>query len=664
MTQDIPRGMFWFWVWGDEEIENPKSLKCQLLSIQQAGYSAVLAVLGNTRYEIVDSKVTRAVSQASQWAAKRGILFWFQADPRKASRFLISKTGEKTQNLFMLKDLNGGFHASNLCLGKIVDGRFEIHCSYMHGRLVPECEEGTLSFEPSGLERAFSFKMKDGVVLNRTIRDVSGETRFHVNLREGRVEVFGSFSPPDDEEWWAMAFPRFDTNLTDFAGQESNDALYGLIEDLFDAGAYLNGVTWDRGGYCGESGRLPVSLSIYNIFIFEYGYDLRDRLVALALPVDNGSHASVRHDYYSMLTEVMSDAFREFQQNVHGFFGGVETGIFHEWECGKSVFPATHREFADPWIRLASSTSGMAVLFLRKEDLVGTSIDAIAHLALIKSMGAFSKTESALVRIQAPLWDEQTIEYCSGVTALYSVRWMADASPETGAAAKPDYGLFSKANETAKRVEGITGFRFPESDTLLAYPYETWIAADPGIRMNLSERLHRFIGMLILNGIQLDVISSSFLRLGKPSVDGFRIGHRSYRALICPYPEILRQDAADFLALLKKRGLPALIGGSAPRMTPAGKALLFSSPQDFDPDSADLSWLDRAGIRPLLQSPPGALGSLIRNSGETFFLFCPSAPGKTFEGEARYGEVAFPIPRSSKLVIFKLSAGRSVERVL
>lgn len=575
MTQDIRRGMFWVWVWGDEEIEDPKTLKSQLLSIHQAGYSAVLAVLGNTRYEIVDRKVTRAVSQTSQWAAKRSIVFWFQADPRKASRFLISKTGEKTQNLFMLKDLRDGFHASNLCLGKIVDGRFEIHCSTMHGRRVPECEEGTLSFEPSGLERAFIFKMKDGVVLNRTIRNISGEARFYANIREGRVEIFGSFSPPDGEDWWAMAFPRFDTNLTDFAGRESNDALYGLIEDLFDAGAYLNGITWDRGGYCGEPGRLPVSLSIYNIFNSEYGYDLRDRLVALALPVDDGSHASVRHDYYSMLTEVMSSAFREFQQNVHGFFGSVETGIFHEWECGNSAFAAPYRECADPWIRLAPSTSGMAVLTLRKEDPGGASIDALAHLALTKSMGAFSQGESALVRIQAPRWDEQTIEYWSGVTVLYSVRWMADASPETEVLTEPDYGLFAKANETAKRVEGITGFRFPESDTLLAYPYETWIAADPGDRMDLSERLHRFIGTLILNGIQLDVISSSFLRLGKPSADGFRIGYRRYRALICPYPEILRQDASEFLSLLKNRGLPALIGGSTPRMTPARESITF-----------------------------------------------------------------------------------------
>jgi hypothetical protein len=657
-------GVFWVWIWGDEEIEDPKRLKSQLLSIHQAGYSAVLATLGNTRYEIIDRRVTRAVVQASQWARRRHILFWFQADPRKASRSLITKTGEKTQNLFVLKNLHDGFQTPNLNLAKIEACRFNIRCAYRHDRSVPEMQEGALSFEPSGLERAFCFKLKDGVVLNQTVRDISNETRFYANIREGYVEIFGTVSVTDADDWRVMAFPRFDTNLVDYAGRESNDVLYGLIEDLFDAGAYLNGVTWDRGGYCSEPGRLPVSLSLYNSFIADYGYDLRDRLVALVLPMDNGSHMSVRQNYYSLLMDAVCGAYHEFQRTVHGFFEGVETGIFYEWECGKSASPVCRQECMDPWRNLALSTSGMSVLCVPKSRRITPDSDALARLALAKSLGVFSSGKSAFVRIRASQWDKQTIEYWSDATALYSVRCMVDAYSETETQPTPDWNLFAKANEALKRIEDVTGFLFPEADTLLVYPYETWITADPGERKGFSDRLHRFIGRLILHGIQLDVISSVFLRSGMLSPDGFQIGYRSYRAVIYPYPEVLHPDEAEILSILKNQDFPIALGGSTSRMTPSVSSHSNFDLQEFDPESEDLSWLAPAGIRPLFQSPCEALGSMIQHLGETYLLFSPSAMGKPYQGEARYGDLAFSVPKSSRLTIYRLVDGRSAEQVI
>ena len=663
MTPEIRIGAFFVWVWEDAEIEEPKRLRSQMVSFDRAGVSAVLAVLGDTRYELVDRKIVRAVAQASQWARKRNLLFWFQADPRKASRSLISRTGERTQNLFLLKSLDGGYRFDNLNLSPVRNGRFEIRCSYPHDRRIPEIHESSLVFEPSGLEKAFAFRMQDGIVLSETIRDVSDEARFYANFREQTVDVFGSVITPDEEGWRVMAFPRFDTNLTDYAGRESNDALIGLIEDLFDAGTSLSGVTWDRGGYCCESGRIPVSLSLYNSFTAEYGYDLRNKLIALALPMDDGSHVSVRRDYYSLLMDAEFSAYRDFQRAFHGFFGSVDSGIFHDWGGGDAGLPPCQ----DPWRGLMPGTSGLTAFRADAADFAEPSARIFGSLSLARSLGVFSTTGNAFVRSRLPAAEDAMIGYWSDLTGLFSLRWMAESGsvPESGARENlcdsKEWVPYRKMNERIRRVENLTGFRFPETDVLVLYPHETLITADPNEAQRMRNGLVRFIGRLALRNIQVDAISPSFLRAAALLPDGFRIGFRSYRTLICPYVETLQPDVSAFMMILENRGVKVLFGGSG---AAGGPPPAFLGDLQFDPESNDFSWLEQAGVHPLVQSPPGAIGSVIRHSGDTLLLLCPASMGGTFEGEAKSGEWTVKVPLSRELVIYKLKTDRSAERVL
>jgi hypothetical protein len=665
MTPEIRIGAFFIWVWTDAEIEEPKRLRSQLVSFEKAGVSAVLAVLGDTRYELVDRKVARAVAQASQWARKRNLLFWFQADPRKASRSLITRTGEKTQNLFILADPEGGYRFENLNLSPVRNGRFEIRCSYPKNRRMPEIHESSLAFEPSGLEKAFAFRMHDGVVLSETIRDVSDEARFYSNFREEAVDVFGSVITPDEEGWRVLAFPRFDTNLTDYAGRESNDALIGLIEDIFDAGTSLSGVTWDSGGYCLEPGRFPVSLSLFNSFSAEYGYDLRNKLVALALPMDDGSHVTVRRDYYFMLMDAEYSAFRDFQMAFHGFFGGVDNGVFHDW--GGGVGDSTPCQ--DPWRGLMTGSSGMTAFRADAGDFADPSARIFGSLSLARSLGVFSSTGDAFVRSRLPAAEDAMIEYWSDLTSLFSVRWMAEPGvpPECGGEPgaqenRRDPGgwiAFQKMNERIRRIEELTGFRFPETDVLVLYPHETLITADPNDARRMRSGLVRFIGRLALRNVQVDSVSPPFLRAATFSPGGFRIGFRTYKTLICPYVEILQPDVSAFMMILENRGVQVWFGGSGA----AGGPPNGSEERRFDPESDDFSWLEQAGVSPSVQAPPGALGSLIRHSGDTLVLLCPASMGGTFEGEVRAGNRAFRVPATRELAVYKLPADGSAERI-
>ena len=315
-----PKGAFAIWKWRDQEIENPGILRKQLLEIHSRGFSGVLVSFGPARYEFLDRRVIRAVAQAGQWARKRHLAFWFQADPRQASRTFISRTGERTENLLVARSPKDGLSRNKPNLARVIDNRFELR--YEIPRVhTSRIREISVHFEPSELERTFIFQMEKGVILKDTVQDITPACQFYTNLAQGYAEVFGEIGIPEGGEWWSVAFPKFYTNLYDFAGRQSNDLLLPFIEDLFDACTQLDGITWSDGevGYITNPGRFPVSLSLYNSFKVEYGYDLRNVLYGLILPLDDGSHTRIRCDYYNLLMSTVCGAQRDFYQMIHSF---------------------------------------------------------------------------------------------------------------------------------------------------------------------------------------------------------------------------------------------------------------------------------------------------------------------------------------------------------
>jgi hypothetical protein len=652
-------GAFLVWPWGDGRVEDPRTLKSDLDVFQRGGVSAVLAVPGeNLRYDLADRKVIRAVAQAGQWARKRSIRFWFQADPRSASQSLIARTGERTQNLLILKDSGSAFGYDNLCMAPVRNGRFEIRCVYRGEPAGFEAFGSLIGFEPDGIEKAFAFRLHNGAVMSDSVRDLSAEIRMFDDVRAGAIDLFGSVVCPEGEDWRVMAFPRFNTRVADPGGRENNDLLITLVESLFDGGALLDGVAWDRGGYGGDPGRLPVCLSLFNSFIAEYGYDLRDRLLGLVFPFDDWSHVTVRLHYRFLLTDALRGGFRDLQAGLHGFFGAMGGAMLHGWEADGGTFQSV----PDPWRMLVPSTAGFAAVDAEKgmREPIGR---LHGQMILTKGLGVFSSMRSGLVRARLRGCSPDRFRYWTDLCALHSLRWVADGFGFENA---PDAGLdaFNEANGRIKAAEAWTGFRFPDADTLILYPASTLAAAGPEAAASIMDRLQRFIGKLVSAGLQMDVASSPLLMAGRLLRDELRIGFRSYRSLICPFPEVLETETLEKLHQLKRRNFQVLFAGGVPSVTVEGRPIPSPVDMDLDPESFEAASLEALGLKSPITVPEGSLGSVIRHAGEVMLLVCPAEPGRRFSGKAAYEGREFTVPSSDGLSIFRVTPGREVEKVL
>ncbi|MBN2201193.1 hypothetical protein JW777_04500 [bacterium] len=659
MTASGGTGAFLVWPWEDGRVEDPHTLKSDLDAFQKGGVTAVLAVPGaRLRYDLADRKVVRAAAQAGQWARKRSIQFWFQADPRSASQSLISRTGERIQNLLIVRDAGSVFGPENLCMAPVRKGRFEIRCVYRDESRHTDAFGSRLGFEPDGIEKAFAFRLHNGTVLGDSVRDLTAEVRMFDDGRAGAIDLFGSAVCPDGEDWRVMVFPRFNTRLADPGGRENNDLLIALVESLFDGGALFDGVTWDRGGYGGDPGRLPVSLSLFNSFIAEYGYNLRDRLLGLVFPFDDGSHVEVRLHYRFLLTDLLRGGFRDLQAGLHGFFGSMGAAMLHGWEPGGGTFQSV----PDPWRMLYPSAAGFAAVDAA-EGMRQVDGRLNGRMILTKSLGVFSSMRSGLVRADLRDCGPQQIGHWTDLCGLHSLRWVADF---IGPGSSPDTGLesFYEANRRLKAVESWTGLRFPDADTLVLYPACTLAAAGPESAASIADRLHCFIGKLASAGFQMDVASSPLLMAGRLSRDGFRIGFRLYRNLICPFPDVLEAETLERLQQMKRRNFPVVFAGGVPLMTSGGRPIPFPAEPDLDPEACDSSVLEALGLLPPIRLPGGGLGSVIRHAGEVLFLVCPAAPGGRIGGKAFCEGREVVIPESGALSIFRITPGREVEKVL
>ncbi len=663
-------GAYIYWIWGDQEIENPGILRQQLMEMQTKGFSGVLTTLRSGRYEFLDRTVLRTVSKVSQWSKKRSMAFWFQADPRQASRTIITRTGERLDVLLLWKSETAG-GAQPVHAVQVRNNHFELRFIMPQKQFTSMLLEGTLCFEPVALERAFLFQMENGLIIKDTVRDITPECHFYTNLIEGYSEVFGDVRVPEQEEWFVTAFPRFSTNQVDFAGRESKDMMLSYVEDLFDACTHLDGISWGEGGggYIVRQGYFPVSLALYNSFLAQYRYDVRDYLFTLVFDVDDRSHIRVRSDYFSLLMETVTNAIHEFYQMIHSFFSGIDISLHHHWHQESTYYDNLLQGNLDPWRNLGKT--GSALTEIGREDDLKKSLPLIlAALQVTKSLGVFSGTKKAFFSLKGAHYTGRELQYWSDILGLLSIRCVTQATgsirthfqiteKQSELPFHQAWDHFDEVNRRFNDIHAVTGYRFPDADTALVFPMETVMASDPRKADLIATSVVQLIHRLFTSHVQFDVITSGIWKNGKLGPDGFVIDGRVYKSLIYPYPEVMDEEVLESAALMQKFGFPLIMGGPRPAFLTTGKRIPRMFRVSFHPEDDDLAPLWKEGIATLFTPPENCLSACISDGPKKLFLFCPDRYEGTYQGTCRWQKMEFPVPKADGLTIFEVSKGKA-----
>ncbi|MFO7889661.1 MAG: hypothetical protein R6V04_04905 [bacterium] len=655
-------GGCFLWKWKDEEITNPRILRSHLDQLVKQGFSGIFTNIGNSRYDINNPRTLRLISQVSQWARKRNLDFLLQIDPRQNSRPLIYKTGERTKNILLTRKPHLPVERKNLNIIKIKDRTFHLKISYSDKIPTTLLQDKALSLEPHSLEKVFLFQLSKGTIVRNSIKDITHKICFSANIVNNWVEIFGIVNVPSDQNWYVAVFPKFNTNMYDFAGRESNDILLEYIEDIFDAFVNLDGIIWGKEdfGYISGINRIPVSLSIYNSFTAEYGYDLRDFLLSLILKLNDNSHIQVRLDYYNLLMELIYDGIKEFHCMLNSFFHGVDISNYYSRHTQNHVNSSLLGGNVDPWKSLDRSTIVYSETTKTNKSKVKPEI-LLTTLIIAKSLSAHSKKKKVYHKIDLSVIPLKELSLWLDLMSLYSVDFLLD--DEDIISKSYNKKNYSSYNKKINKIKKITGFNLPESDYAFIFPIETIMASDLSRDKKAINCIYQLIAEFILTGIQLDVISPVLLKNGKITDKGLEVGLRHYKGIIYPFPDILCPQVLNLLPSLEKSDVQVLLGGN-PRFTTDSKIIDRRFNNVFDPYNPKSSFFSENGIKPLLKLPDNCIGSVIRNNKKEYILLNPARYGKSLEGQVNYKNYSFTLSGEPSLVIYELSGKGKFSRVL
>ncbi len=668
-------GAYVIWRWGDREIENPGLLRQQLMDITSQGFLGVIGELRATRYDLLDRQVIRTITQVSQWAKRRQITFWFNGDPRLASRQMIAKTSECIQYLILHPKSKVTQSSVEPGIGKIQDNRFILKYQIPMRKQTHSIPEIALNYEPVLLEKTFIFQLENKQIVRETVRDITPSVHFYINMARQYVEVYGQVQVPEDGLWYAMAFPKYNINVQDYTSRKNNDLMHQYIESLFDEGAYLDGLYWQDPGYTIDAFEIPVSDNIYNIFKLEIGYDLRDKLFALALPVDDGLHHQVRHDYCRFLNETIFDAGTDLKSSAHSFLGQIDFGISYNMASkGECLSKSNHPGTISPWMERSLSTVGMGHLgSINNPD---SELDhLLPQLNAIKSMALFSQSQEAFASLWLDNATWENMEYMADLLALYSIRWCAESYGYSGYIGETkcdvpnfpedkSWPLFSKLNKKIHEIYKITGFILPAANIAMIYPVETLWSQEYEEAKEQIKVLSQFLLQCAFQGLQVDIISPNQLKDGKLIDNQFLIRQRYYRCILYPFSGVLSEDVLPVLKLFKDKKFPFYFAENHAFVLSNGKKISKAMIENFSCIKLDVDTLKNEIEFPTFKFPENCLVSVIQVHDGELFLFAPRSHRQTFSGLVQYGDLRFKIQSTDRLTIYSHWSGENVKRML
>lgn len=667
-----------FWTWQDREIENPDVLLAELRDLKAAGFDGLFAMPRATRYQLYDPEMIAAVKFASGACRAEGVKFIWGPDPRFAAHQIVTQTGYGAEVLLTSREFNVKEPAKdsketdpdrmllNEC--KVEQGRFSLRYDYPSRRDTHILTEVSIWFNPSSVDRVFAYRRKDGQVVASSVRDVTAEHRFFINRGVYYVEVFGRLDLPEGE-WWVVAFPRFKTNLYAFDAPEHEKVLLSLLDRYHAEGIRFDGLWWDEPGYYMQFGQYPISDRIYADFARKYGYDLKDRLYALLLPLDDQSHFRVRADYFALLMDYVFGAQQRTWRYSESLFGPLRMGIHHSWH---SLPDNLNHGSADYWRGLEAVDSGYLDDNAFERYFTGDlneKLEQASYLVQTASLARFSRTGEAFYNRWGVNYGPEVPAYFNDLIPLFSNQWLQHSYGSTAAIGggrnfgpgfpnHPTWSLLPSLVNKTRQVHAITGYVLPEAEVAVVYPLTTFMVGREPANEALISRVNRLVGAMPAAGVGADAISEDFFAAGRLEKNRFIVRGRAYSAVVLPSARVISVAARHQIAALLAAGFPLHFIDDVPRWTVTGEAVAFGRKPAFAIGDGGALIDDVARLA--LPSPVGRLAgayvtTIRRDPATTLVLVMPIVPGESVGGRLTCRGVAFDVAPTRQLAIYRVT---------
>lgn len=676
-----PRGPFasMFWTWQDRQIENPSVLLSELRDLKAAGFDGLFAMPRATRYQLYHPELIAAVKFATEAARAEEVKLFWGPDPRFAAHHIVTESGFGAEVLLTGREFNAKTPAKdspetdparmllNEC--KVEQGRFSLRYEYPSRRDTHILTEVSIWFNPASVDRVFAYQRRHGQVVAASVRDVTAAHRFFINRGVYYVEVFGQLELPPGE-WWVVAFPRFKTNMYAFDAPEHERLLFTLLDRYRAEGIRFDGFWWDEPGYYMQFGQYPISDRIYADFARKYGYDLKARLYALLLPLDDRSHFRVRSDYFSLLMDYVFGAQQRAWAYSERLFGPVRMGIHHCWH---SLPDNLYHGSADPWRGLEAVDAGYVDDNAFERYFNGDldeKLEQASYLVQAASLARFSRTGEAFYNRWGVNYGAEVPTYINDLAAQFSNQWLQHSYGTTRAIGggrdfgpgfpnHPTWPLLPSLIEKTRQVHAITGYALPEAEIAVVYPLTAFMVGREPANDALINRVNRLVGAMPAAGVAAEALSEDFFASGRLEHGRFVVRGHSYAAVVLPGAGVISVAARDQIAALIAAGFPVHFVDEVPRWTVTGEPVDFGRPAAFaiGEGAALIDAVERLGLPSPTTRLRGAYVTTIRrNPDSTLVLVLPITPGELVGGPLTCRGIPFEVAPTRQLAIYRVSA--------
>lgn len=694
LTEKSNTSFSMFWLLKDAEIEQPELLESQFNDLKSSGFTSLYVMLRSSRYSVFDTEVMAAAKRASEMCHNNNIVFHFGLDPRFGASNITRKSGHGAQFLLATKDF---FNTESLTQDsdklvnpetyrlnetKVVNDAYNLKYKYPSRRDSHVLTDVGMWFNPKCVEKVYAYQRKNGKVVVSSIRDITTDHHLFINRSFYYLEIFGKIVLPQGD-WYVTAFPRFDTNLYAYELKDHQQQFENLIGEYYNKGVELDGFVWDEPGYCLEIGKYVISDQLYKDFQAKYGYDLKSKLYALTLHLDDESQLQVRNDYFNLLTDYVFGAQLKCLNKAKQYNSKIRMGIHATWHdiVSEDMFHGA----GNLWKSLDGVDGGYTdrgwfESYCSDSATMRHRLHTVAFMVIAKGLARYTVSQKAHFNQWGVKYDNDIVIYWNDLMAAFSNEWInhsygytgvlgADRSFGPGYPNHKSWSILPVMIDKCKKVNEITSYTIPLGEVAIVYPNTTLMSIWPYEGIPMETKILELIGAMPALGIQADVIGSNFLDEATVNNGKLTVRGHTYQAVILPYNKILSEKSLNVLKQLIAQKAKVYFAGDTPCMRLDGTSININIKKTISLSgdiNKTIDELKRLNIPSSCSSLNGAYLNLIPSEEKNsyFLTVMPIVPNTTVGGTIVCLGQKVEIKPTKSLSIYKIKKGVVVQKII